>query len=202
MVSAPRAAAGADPPGALARADRTLGAGGQRCRRGHRVHDDARRSHRRRSRLRQCDPARGADAGARRRSRRAVPAAPVGHQAGKGGQAVGRAVGDGPVRVRTSLRRQWILRVRRRGDLRIRGRRAVGGLADVSRLRRDRAVGVSIRHGSGRRARHPDEQGAASADAHRGGLFHRRAVAAGRPNDPPKALADSRFPVDRGNRSS
>ncbi len=124
VVSASRAAAGAGPQGAQSRADRALGAGGQRSRRDHRVDDDVGRAHRWRPRLRQCDPARGAHPGTDRRPVRAVSAASSRYNSGQGGQALGRTSGDGPLRFRTAVRRQRILRHSRRRSLRIRGRRA------------------------------------------------------------------------------
>src|SRR6476619_2104074 len=122
------------------------------------------------------------------------------HQAGQGGQALSCPSGDGALRVRASVRRQRFFRFRRRRDLRVRARRAAGGVADLPRLRCHRVVGVPVRAGTGWRARHADEPCAATPDADRRGVLHRRAVAVGCPDDPAKAMADSRIPCCCGNR--
>jgi hypothetical protein len=156
VVPASRAAAGADPTGAQACPDRALCSGGQRCRRDHRVDDDAGRAHRRRSPLRHRDSAGTADAGSHRRPRRVGSVAPDWNGAGHGKQAVGRAIGDGALRARTAVRRQRLLRNRGSRDRRLRRRGAAGDLADVLGFRVDRAVGVALRTRAVRRTRHAD----------------------------------------------
>ena len=184
MVSPSRAAAGADPAGPVPRADRPVGTDGQRHRSADRADDDAGRADRRRPGLRLRDPARRAHAGADRCAVCALPAAPLGHDARRGRPKVGSPARDGAVRVRAAVRRQRLLRDRRGRDRRIRVCRGPGDMADVYRYRFNCAVGVQIRMASGGGARHFDEPCAAAADADRGGVLHRRAVAAGGPDDP------------------
>jgi hypothetical protein len=90
--------------------------------------------------------------------------------------------------------------VLQRPSIRVRDRRAARHLVDVTRIRLNRFVGVPLCLGAVWRTAHADEPRVATADYHRGGVLHRRAVAVAGPDDAPKAMADHRIPRCRRGR--
>ena len=87
------------------------------------------------------------------------------------------AARGGAVRIRAPVRRQWVFRFCSGRGIRVRDRRAARHLVDVSRIRLNRFVGVSLCLRAVSRTAHADEPRVATAGDHRGGVLHRRAVA-------------------------
>ena len=96
------------------------------------------------------------------------------------------AARGGAVRIRAPVRRQWDFRFCSGRGIRVRDRRAARHLVDVSRIRLNRFVGVSLCLGAVWRTGHADEPRVATAGDHRGGVLHRRAVAVAGPDDAPR----------------
>ena len=120
-----------------------------------------------------------------------------GTHAGRGGQAAAAPVVMAIFVVGHAVAGQRMVGRRGRGGAGLRRHHAAGHLVDLPRFRLDRVVGVPVRLGAVRCPRHPHEPRAAAADADPGRLLHRRAVAAGGPDDAAKALAGHRIPGPR-----